>query len=142
MHSNSTLNALNEKAAERELRGRRTRKQRDSESFEWQCRLLANILAACCLTLRELEDDPASTDRVAEIFCHDTGFERGDFDSLVQDVRAVLASASEKLPHLALRDSSLRFRSTGRRRRNLDEIERQPDPLGRTRAQYGKWPRD
>ncbi|MFZ2150010.1 MAG: hypothetical protein WAV15_02545 [Minisyncoccia bacterium] len=135
MHSNSTLNILNEEAAERELRGRRTSKQ--CESLEWQCRLLANVLAACCLTISELEDDPTSTDRVAEIFCHDTGLERGDFDRLVQDVRATLASASRKL-----RDTSLRFRGSGGRHRNLDEVERQPDPLGRTRAQYGWWPKD
>lgn len=138
MHSNLTLTTLNEAAAERELRGRQTRKQRESESFEWQCRLLANVLAVCCLSLRELEDDPVSTDRVAEIFCNDTGFERGDFDRLLHDVRATLASAS-----LKLRDTSLRFRGTGSRHRTLDEIERQPDYCkGRMWSQFKKWPRD
>ena len=112
----------------------------EEKKFELECRLLADILAEERLSLHDLESDPVSTDRIARIFCVLIGLDREDFHQLVRRILATLTSANQKLPHVDLRDSSLRFRSTGHRHRTLDEIERQPDPDGHTRAQFGKWP--
>ena len=108
----------------------------DEQLFERECRYLAFVLQEQGLSLRDLQTDPVSTELV-QACCEELHLSREEFDALVSRVIRVLKAADEKL-----RNTSLQFYVKGRRHRNLDEIERQPDPLGRTRAQFGKGPRD